>query len=140
MDLHAEPVDPHGRSYEKQVFGGLEFMFRKYPALKLILSHTAMTNLKPILKHHLLNNLEPITNSQGRLYHDWAELFEEMPERFMVGSDEKFGWIGKGVLAAEGSPVANYGKTISRIRKILGSIHPNAAEQIAHKNAWRIFP
>ncbi|MFC1958742.1 hypothetical protein ACFLV6_02370 [Chloroflexota bacterium] len=44
MDLHAKPVGPDGISYENPVFGGLELLFQKYTNLKLILSHTAMTN------------------------------------------------------------------------------------------------
>lgn len=156
IDLHAEPVNPEGKSYENQVFGGLELLFQQYPNLKLILSHTAMTNpinarriletypnvmmnFKPITKHHLWRNLDPITNHERRLYEDWAELFEEMPERFMVGTDEKFGRIGKGVLAPEGAKVANYAKKINRMRRILGSINPDAAKLIAYKNAERIF-
>ncbi len=127
MDLHAEPVDPDGKSYEAQVFGGLELMFQKFPALKLIVSHTGMThssnarrilkrypnvmmNFKPIKRHALWRNLEPITNAKGRLFRDWAELFEEMPERFMVGTDEKFGRLGKGVHAPKGVELADYEK------------------------------
>jgi len=156
MDLHAEPVDPGGKSYEEQVFGGLELMFQKFPGLKLIVSHTGMThssnarrilkrypkvimNFKPIKRHELWRNLEPITNSKGRLFRDWAELFEEMPERFMVGTDEKFGRLGKGVHAPKGVEVANYGKKIRQMRKILGSLNPGTAEKIALKNAQRIF-
>jgi hypothetical protein len=44
LDLHAEPVDPDGLSYEDQVFGGLALLYAQFPNLKLILSHTAMTN------------------------------------------------------------------------------------------------
>jgi hypothetical protein len=156
IDLHAEPVDPFGTSHENQVFGGVELLFQKHPNLKLILSHTAMTNpanvrrilmtypnimlnFKPIKRHGIWRNLEPITDTEGRLYNDWGELFEEMPKRFMVGTDEKFGRIGKGVHAPKGAKVAKYEKKIRRIRKILGCIRPEAAELIAYKNARRIF-
>ncbi|NIQ39654.1 MAG: hypothetical protein GTN81_13840 [Proteobacteria bacterium] len=127
IDLHAEPVDPFGTSYENQVFGGLELLFHNYSNLKLILSHTAMTNpanvrgilmtypnimvnFKRIRKHRLWRNLEPITDKEGRLYNDWGELFEEMPMRFMVGTDEKFGRIGKGVHAPKGQKLHNMRK------------------------------
>ncbi len=153
VDLHAEPINPAGKSYENQVFGGLALLFQKHPKLKLILSHTAMTNptnvhrilkaypnimmnFKPIRKHHLWRNLEPITNSKGRLYNDWAMLFEEMPERFMLGTDEKFGRFRSGVHTAKGQ---KYEKSIKRMRKILGSLRPGAAELIAYKNAEKIF-
>ena len=150
LDLHAEPVDPFGKSYEEQVFGGLKMLMTSFPDLKLILSHTAMTNpknlrailktypgimvnFKPIRKHNKWRNLEPITNSEVMLYEDWALLFEEMPERFMVGSDFKFGRSGKG------NSIEKYRKTIRKIRKLLGSLKPEAAKLIAHENARRIF-
>ncbi len=150
LDLHAEPVDPSGTSYEEQVFGGLKLLFDNYPDLKLILSHTAMTNpknlrtilktypkimvnFKPIRKHNKWRNLEPITDSKPLLYEDWGRLFEEMPERFMIGSDYKFGRAGKQ------NTVKHYIKEIKRIKKLLGSLKPEAAKLIAYKNAQRIF-
>ena len=156
LDLHAEPMDPYGKSYEKKVFGGLELLYNRHPNLKLILAHTAMTNttnvrrilkaypnammnFKPIRKHRKWRNLEPITNSKGRLYRDWADLFEEMPDRFMVGTDEKFGRMSKGDLGPRGRKVSKYPKHIKRMRDILGSLDPKVAEFIAYKNAYRIF-
>ncbi|MFC1917703.1 amidohydrolase family protein [Chloroflexota bacterium] len=156
LDLHAEPVDPDGKSYEDQVFGGLELLFQKYPNLKLILSHTAMTNptnvrkiletypnimmnFKPITNHKRWRNLEPITNPGGLLYSDWAELFEEMPDRFMVGTDEKFGRIHKDKRTTEGVPVIKYEEDIKHMRSILSSLNSDAAELIAYQNAERIF-
>ena len=59
-----------------------------------------------------------------------------MPERFMVGTDEKFGRLRRGVEAAEGK---KYYRHIRRMRKILGSLSPEAAELIAYKNAKKIF-
>ena len=76
------------------------------------------------------------TNSKGRLYNDWAMFFEEMPERFMLGTDEKFGRLRGGVHAVKGQ---KYEKSLQRMRKILGSLKPEAAELIAYKNAERIF-
>jgi hypothetical protein len=148
LDLHAEPVDPYGKSYEDQVFGGLELLYREFPDLKLIMSHTAMTNptnarriletypnimmnIKPVIDHDTWRNLEPICNTRGFLYNDWAELFEEMPERFMAGTDMKFG--------RNESDTFIYNEEIELMRIILGSINPNAAELIAYKNAERIF-
>lgn len=148
LDIHAEPVDPDGKSYESQVFGGIELLFHRYPNLKLILSHTAMThptnarkilikypnvmmNIKIIMKHNEWRNLEPVTNPKGELYEDWAQLFEEMPEKFMIGTDAKFG--------REGFEVSKYKKEIEQMRRILGALNPNAARLIAHENAQKIF-
>jgi hypothetical protein len=149
LDLHAEPVDPDGKSYEDQVFGGLALLYQQFPDLKLILSHTAMTNpanvrkiletypnvmmnFKPVTDHDVWRNLEPVTDVQGHLYEDWAELFEDMPERFMVGTDMKFGQVN-------GNDVAAYRTETDLVKKILGSIAPDAAKLIAFKNAERIF-
>ncbi len=156
LDLHAEPMTPEGKSFENEVFGGIALLYQNNPDLKLIVSHTAMTNpvnarrllqvyptmmmnFKPIKKHQFWRNLEPITDSRGRLYEDWAKLFQEMPERFMVGSDEKFGRSGSGALAKKGERLERYGKHIKQIRKILGSLDTDTASKIAHQNARRVF-
>lgn len=148
LDLHAEPVDPDGVSYEKEVFGGLALLFERYPNLKLILSHTAMTNpnnVRSILRtyqtvmmnikiktnHDKWKNLEPVVNTEGELYEDWAELFEEMPERFMIGTDSKFG--------RSSFETSDYLTQIEEERAILGSIDSDAASKIAYENAASIF-
>ena len=38
LDLHTEPVDPKGKSYENETFGGIELFFQRNPDLKLIYS------------------------------------------------------------------------------------------------------
>jgi hypothetical protein len=148
LDLHAEPVDPKRKSYEDQVFGGLELLFRRNPSLKLIYSHTAMTNpinARSILKkypnimmnikietrHHKWRNLEPVINTEGDLYEDWAELFEEMPERFMIGVDFHFG--------RKGVELQKYEKKIKQFRQMLGTLDPEAARLIAFENAEKIL-
>lgn len=148
LDLHAEPVDPEGKSYEKEVFGGIELLYQRNPNLKLIYSHTAMTNptnarrilkkypnimmnIKIVKKHHNWRNLEPIVNTEGELYEDWAVLFEEMPERFMIGTDSHFG--------RKSFQISKYKKKIKQMRLILGTINPEAARLIAYENARKIF-
>jgi len=155
VDLHAEPVDPTGISYEEQVFGGIELLFQRNPNLQLIYSHTAMTNptnvrrillkypnvmmnIKVIRHHYRWRNLEPITNDpKGELYEDWAELFEEMPGRFMIGTDSKFGppppWL------ESKDSVFQYKEKIKEMRGILGTLNPKSARLIAHENAQKIF-
>ncbi|MFQ5955430.1 MAG: amidohydrolase family protein [Kiloniellales bacterium] len=150
LDLHAEPVTPDGRSVEDALFGGIALLYRRFPNLKLILSHTGMTN--PLNARALLetypelmmnlkmvrpggrltwDHLEPISNAEDRLYEDWARLMEDMPERFMVGTDARFGtrqYAGK-----------RYGRTIAGLRRVLGSLDRPAADLIAHGNARRAF-
>ena len=147
LDLHAEPVDPTGISYEEQVFGGIELLFQRNPNLKLIYSHTAMTNptnvrrillkypnvmmnFKVTMPHYMWRNLESITNDpKGELYEDWAQLFEEMPERFMVGIDSKFGR----------DPISRYNEEIKEMTRILKTLNSKAARLIAYENAKKIF-
>ena len=148
LDLHIEPVDPNGLSYESWAFGGLELIFKQNPELKVILSHTAMTNstnARRILERYpnvMMNirvakpwrfkNLEPVVNTEGEVYQDWARLFEEMPNRFIVGTDTKF-MRGDFILS-------EYKKEVDQIRNMLGSLSPEAAKLIAYENAKKIFP
>ncbi len=65
------------------------------------------------------------------MYEDWARLFEEMPERFMVGTDAKFG--------RKTFNTGKYRKKIKQIRRALGAVAPAAAILIAHENAQKMF-
>ncbi|MBL6929552.1 MAG: amidohydrolase family protein [Rhodospirillales bacterium] len=148
LDLHAETVEPKGKSREDEVFGLVDLLFQRHPDLKLILAHTAMTNpknaeallraypnlmfnLKLVTDHSKWRNLEPICNEQGELYEDWAQLMEAMPDRFMIGTDAKFG--------RPRSPTRKYRKAIKGVRKALGSLGIDAARMIAWDNAERVF-
>jgi hypothetical protein len=148
LDLHAEPVDAKGTSYETEVFGGLELLYRRNPGLKLLYSHTAMSNsinVRRILKtypnvmmsikietrHDRWKNLEPVVNAEGHVYEDWAQLFEEMPERFTIGADFHFG--------RKGVKLKKYKKKIKGFRQMLSTLNPQAAQFIAFENAQRIF-
>jgi len=148
LDLHAEPVDPKGKSYEKEVFGGMELLYHRNPGLKLLYSHTAMSNpinVRRILKtypnvmmsikietrHERWRNLEPVVNAEGHVYEDWAQLFEEMPERFTIGADFHFG--------RKGVKLKKYKKRIKGFRRMLSALNPQAAQLIAFENAHRKF-
>ena len=148
LDLHAETVEPKGKSREDEVFGLIALLFQRHPSLKLILAHTAMTNpknaeallraypgvmfnLKLVTNHSKWRNLEPICTERGELYEDWAQLMEVMPDRFMIGTDAKFG--------RPRSPTRKYRKAIKGVRKALGSLGIDAARMIAWDNAERVF-
>lgn len=151
LDLHAEPVTPSGESYEDRVFGGIAHLFRQAPGLKLILAHSAMTNphnARALLKAHAnlmmnlkmvtpnrnlaWNNLGPIVNQDRELFEDWAVLMEDMPERFMIGSDARFG--------SKRYRPGKYKRRLRRLRRLLGSLDAAAAEMIAWRNAERLWP
>lgn len=148
FDLHSEPVTSDGKSYEVEIFGGLELIYKWNPNLKLIYSHTAMTNpqnarnilkhypnvvmsIKIETKHNRWRNLEPVVSEAGDLYEDWAELFEEMPTRFLVGSD--FHFDRKNVNPKK------YVRKMRLFKKLLGSLKPEVAKLIAMDNAQRYF-
>ena len=149
LDLHIEPIDPDGLSYEDWAFGGLQLLFDQNPTLKVVLSHTAMTNpsnarsilktypnimlsIKVVTPTNAWKNLEPVVNSNGEVYEDWATLFEEMPDRFVIGSDAKF--------MRRGFTLDTYEKMIDMVRRLLGSLSPETAQDIAYNNAKVMFP
>ena len=151
LDLHAEPVNPEGISYEAEVFGGINYLFQKAPNLKVILAHTGMTNaqnaerlmvMHPNLMMHLKfkrpnrnlswNKLGPLMNEKKKLFEDWAQLFEAMPNRFMVGMDARFG--------SNRYSYSKYSRKIRQVRKLLGSLDPKAAKLIAWQNASQLWP
>ena len=148
FDLHAEPVEPQGRTREDEVFGGIALLFARHPDLRLIMSHTAMTNptnarrllaayptlmmnFKIVRGHGGWRNLEPIVDADGNIYADWAALFEAFPERFMIASDAKF--------ARQNYSGKKYSKEIKRLRRLLGTLDITVADMIAHGNARRLF-
>ncbi len=150
LQLHAEPKEPDGTPHFDVAFGALALWFDRYPDLKVIISHTAMTNpgnVRRLLQMYpkvymtikmVRNNsgnwthLEPVA-FEGEFYEDWAALFEEMPDRFMVGTDVKFG--------QDNNPdnERNYRRTVFLLRNALGGLKPAAAEAIARGNAKRLF-
>jgi predicted TIM-barrel fold metal-dependent hydrolase len=64
----------------------------------------------------------------ARLRPEWLRLFNDFPERFVLGSDVNTGrW-------------SNYDQVFDRFRnRILGVLSPAAAELIAYRNAWRLM-
>jgi len=151
LQLHAEPMEPNGISHHSEIFGGLALWFKRNPNLKIIMSHTAMTspaNVRKILETYPnvymsikivrsrqghWNHLEPVTDLDGNFYEDWAQLFEQMPDRFFIGSDVKFGQKNNT------DNESDYPRNIRSLRRALGSLQIEAAEKIAWKNASHWF-
>ncbi len=146
--LHAETVDPKGTSYEDKVFAGIELLYKRNPNLKLIMAHTSTTNpdnVRRMLQRYpnlmidfkIVKRLknwwytEPVNNAKRELHDDWANLFEAMPERFMVGTDDKF--------FRRRMDAGKYKRRNKRWRKVLGTLNPKAARMIAYENAKRLF-
>jgi predicted TIM-barrel fold metal-dependent hydrolase len=148
LDIHAEPFEPDKTtSHHAEIYGTIATLFREAPGLVLVYSHNGMTNpgnARALLKAFpglLMNlrffrreswdHLDPIVNDRGRLYADWAALLEEMPERFMIGSDFLFGWNPR--------PTEDYERLMNVTRRILGGLPPDVARKIASENAERLF-
>jgi hypothetical protein len=147
IEIHAEPIEPNGASHHDELYSTIALMFERAPGLRLIYAHHGLTNVnnaRALLKAfpNLMMNLsyrrrpswshlEPVTNERGELYSDWAALLEEMPERFMIGSDFLFGWIP--------DATEKYTQLIDIDRRLLGSLEPAAARRIAYENAVRVF-
>ncbi|MFO6418625.1 hypothetical protein ACLBKS_00305 [Hylemonella sp. W303a] len=154
IQLHAEPRDPAGDvSHHAELAQALAVWTARQPRLRIMLSHTGMTsaaNARLILQSYpqvtmsikltsanvsTWRHLEPVLNANGELYEDWAQLMEEMPERFVIGSDAKFG----GALKHSAGNETAYPQIISRFHRMLGSLEPAAARKIAQGNARRLF-
>jgi len=150
LDLHAEPRKPDGTSYQKEIIRDIGLIYHHYPNLKLILSHTGMThpkNARALLETYpniMMNikivspgkrlkwdHLGPIENADSQLFEDWALFFEQMPEKFMIGTDARFG-----TRQYQGN---RYLKSIKALRQLLGCLPKEAARKIAYQNARQLF-
>ena len=83
-------------------------------------------------KNSAWSHLEPLQNADGELYEDWAALIEAMPERFVVGSDVKFG-------QAHHESGEKYNHHIRKFRRMLGSLRPEVSRLIALENVKRLY-
>jgi len=150
LEIHAEPVEPDGRRHDAEVLGTLALLAALQQNLTLIVSHTGMTNpanasalllaganvmmnINPAAHKGPVDwlNLEPVTNQERELYEDWAALFEELSDRFMIGSDFFFGYAA--------SVADEYERRIRHIRQMLGSLRSSVAQRIASDNAERVY-
>ena len=150
IQLHAEPREPGGRTHESEVWDALQLWTTRQSSIKIMLSHTGMTNAlaaRKILEiypqvylsiklmtsnNNVWSHLEPLQNADGELYEDWAALMESMPERFVIGSDVKFG-------QAHHESGEKYDHLTRKFRLMLGTLDPKASRLIALENVKRIY-
>ncbi|MBI4191222.1 MAG: amidohydrolase family protein [Betaproteobacteria bacterium] len=71
-----------------------------------------------------------LIEQDGVLYPDMKALYEEFPDRFMLGMD---------VAHAPGNNLQNYSRRVNRFRDLLGQLKPQTAKKFAETNAIRIF-
>ncbi len=116
----------------------VDFLFGLEPNLKIIWAHAGMTEPANVVEAMMekYDRLYADTSYRetdilahdGSIQDDWRRVLERFPERFMVGSDT---WIN-GQWEA-------YEELIALNRKWLRQFPRPIAEQIAYKNAERLF-
>jgi len=145
LDLHNEPI-LNGQSHEQKSFDEIEMIVKNFPNIKLVLSHTAMTNPKNLqklldLSPNVYTNfkiidwrrwsrfkLEPLNKSRA-LFKDWLIFLEKNSNKVMFGSDEKFR-----------KNTEQYKKLFERhYRPVFGLMTKNTAENIGYKNAIKVY-
>lgn len=114
----------------------LEILFRHNPQARIIWAHTGFSTSPEKVESYLkrypalwceLSYRYGITVG-GRLTPEWRRLFETYPDRFLIGSDT---WVDE--------RWASYGTIIAGYREWLDQLPRAAAEQIAFRNAERLF-
>lgn len=115
----------------------LETLFRHNPKARIIWAHTGFGTPPEKVEATLvryptlwgeLSYRAGITGPDGRLTDDWRRLFERYPERFLVGSDT---WTNQ--------RWQDYDAIIAGYRAWLAQLPREVAEQIAYRNAERLF-
>jgi len=73
----------------------------------------------------------PIDDGTGHLRREWKALYEQYPDRFMIGTDlaHPEPWVISG----------HYKQCIDDFRSLLSDLSPGAAEKIGFRNAQRLF-
>ncbi len=115
----------------------LEILYRHDPKAKIIWAHTGFSTSPEKVEAYLkrypglwceLSYRYGITGAGGTLTPEWRRLFENYPDRFLIGSDT---WINE--------RWDSYGQIIAGYRAWLAQLPPAVAEQIAFRNAERLF-
>jgi hypothetical protein len=106
---------------------GVRAFLRKYPNLSFDLNQA-----KPGGRYRLTNAVDAVfydgKESDATLVPAWKRLFEEFPDRFVIGTDVNTGrWD-------------EYERVVGTFRKVvLNHLSRPTAEKIAWKNAWRLM-
>ncbi|MDX2156542.1 MAG: amidohydrolase family protein [Hyphomicrobiaceae bacterium] len=115
----------------------LEILYDQNPKARVIWAHTGFS-LEPARVEAFLQARAELwgelsyraglTDGAGKLTPAWRILLERYSDRFLIGSDT---WINE--------RWASYGDIIAGYRAWLGQLPPEAARNIAHGNARRLF-
>lgn len=116
----------------------IELLMRHAPRATLVWAHTGIGGV-PVARVRALMNAHPalrgelsyrpgLTDTDGQLSVEWRELFEALPERFMVGSDT---WINE--------RWSSYEALMQQARQWLGGLPPALAGRVAWGNAASLY-
>jgi hypothetical protein len=115
----------------------VEILMRHNPRARIIWAHTGFglptERVSAMLAKYRdlwgeLSYHGGITDGAGKLTPEWRALFEQYPDRFMLGSDT---WVPERWAA--------YGDIMAGYRAWLDQLPPTVAAQIAHGNARSLF-
>jgi Amidohydrolase len=115
----------------------VEKLLQLYPQVKILWAHAGMSASAATVSG-LLDRFSSLwvelamradVAPSGRLDPDWGAVFLRHPDRFMVGTDT---WVTSRWETLAGG--------MQTIRNWLGELPREVAEQIAHRNAERLFP
>lgn len=148
MIIHAEG--------EPKVVAGMERLLKSYPNATFIWAHNCGRQSAEAIRRLLINHSNlycdlggmtntrpfgygtywprrtpwvfPIENGRGSLFPEMKELFEQFPDRFMVGMDVYFNGAYK-----------FFPERVYRFRQLLSGLSPATARKLAYENAERLF-
>jgi predicted TIM-barrel fold metal-dependent hydrolase len=153
--FHIEPVyQPKGIDNTQQIKAWYGRICRRYTRARLISAHTGMmgpADLEEILlacgnvyadfkfMHSKValfgfQDLHPINDLDYRFFEPWAALIEKYPDRFIFGSDWKYGRKKSGDDSFD-----KYLRHIKKVRRMIGSLRPDVWEKVLYTNAKRVF-
>lgn len=129
---HGVPIHLHSDA------GPVTFFYDLDPDLVIIWAHAGMIEDPPRIREMMARHAtlyadtsyreHDILGTDGLIDPTWRALFEDYPDRFMIGSDT---WSN--------SQWARYESLIDTNRRWLAQLPRDVAEQIAYRNAERLF-
>ena len=149
--LHIEPVySVAGIDNLSEVKNWYKKICRRFPRVKLIAAHNGMMSPKDLEDLFLscgnlfadfkfihsrsafagFQDLHPMNNLDFELFPPWGHMMQKYPERFIFGSDWKYG---------RRNSFDDYAGHIQAVRKILGVLPPTVQRKVLYGNAKRVY-
>ena len=150
------PMVVHMEGYP-QLVEDLSKLLREYPSTRIVWAHNCGRSKASVIRAMLarhsnlfcdiagmanvgrrgygigwprMEEFTALVERDGVLFPEMKELYEEFPDRFMIGMD---------VAHAPGNNRKNYTQRVVRFRELLGQLKPETAKKFAETNAVRVF-